>query len=305
MKLHRPQPRWALRALLALTLTGLAPWVPPSIPQARADQAPILVTDPGGHQGMIRDLVTASDDKRVRVWDAQSGRELRRILGEIGPGKEGLVYAIALSPDDRWLAVGGVFGRHADEKTGLIRLYDFATGRLAQVLKGHTSAVYDLAFSPDGAWLVSGSADRTVRVWDARLGFALDRTLKGHDNYVLAVAMLPDGRMVSAGYDNQVLLWRGDQIQARYRHDHQLQYLAVSRDRIAASGYQDQAVLIFDHELRLQKTLTGPTFPWGLAFSPDGHRLAAGTGRPPTSAPSTTPAKASRSRPASAATTAP
>ena len=72
---------------------------------------PILTVDSGGHQPVIRDLkvsadgrylVSGSRDKIVRVWDTRTKKEVRKILGQVGEGPDGMVYAIALSPDDRW-----------------------------------------------------------------------------------------------------------------------------------------------------------------------------------------------------------
>ena len=61
-----------------------------------------------------------------------------------------------------------------------------------------------VAFSPDGKQIVSGSDDKSVRVWDAVTG-TVKSTLQGHSNWVTAVAFSPDGKqIVSGSNDNSV-----------------------------------------------------------------------------------------------------
>ena len=96
-----------------------------------------------------RQLVSAGDDKVVRVWDWQAGKTVRIIRGQVGPGDRGQDLrhgAVARRP----LAGGGGWMTHAGRSRGHIRLYDFATGELVALLKGHTNIVNSLAFSPDG-----------------------------------------------------------------------------------------------------------------------------------------------------------
>ena len=75
------------------------------------------------------------------------------------------------------------------------------------VLRGHEESVWAAAFSPDGARIVSGSCDRTVRVWDAASGAEL-LVLRGHEGAVNAAAFSPDGaRIVSGSADKTVRVW--------------------------------------------------------------------------------------------------
>ena len=107
----------------------------------------ILQLNTKGHTGLITDIIisksgdiiSASHDKTIRVWDSKTSREKRKILGQIGIGKEGKIYAIALSPDEKFLAVGGnLTVTKASRKSNVIRIYNYKTGKLLKLLKSHT-----------------------------------------------------------------------------------------------------------------------------------------------------------------------
>ena len=62
----------------------------------------------------------------------------------------------------------------------------------------HSGSVYSAAFSRDGRLVVSGSGDKTARVWEVESGRCL-RVLKGHTDYVYSVALSRDGRLALSG----------------------------------------------------------------------------------------------------------
>ena len=177
----------------------------------------LLVIDTGGHASKIQDvtftrdgkrLVSAGDDKVVRVWDTAKGETIRVIRGQIGDGDEGKIYAAALSPDERYLAVGGWLAGTRQQRDA-VRLHDFASGNVLPLLQGHTDVIYDLAFSPNGERVVSGSWDDTLRLWNAETGELMGE-MKGHEDNVPAVAFSPDGRYIASGsWDKTVRLWDG------------------------------------------------------------------------------------------------
>ena len=142
-----------------------------------------------------KQLVSAGDDKVIRVWDWQAGRTIRTIRGQVGTGNEGMIYAMALSPSGQWLTAGGWLPGGTREVSDAIRLYDFATGKLVSLLKGHSNVVTALAFSPDSTRLISASNDNSAIIWDVERRTSVHR-LRGHTRQITSVAFTPDGQSV-------------------------------------------------------------------------------------------------------------
>ncbi len=268
-----------------------------SVSAARAAGEPVLRIDPGGHKGLIWDiaftkdgyrLITAGDDKTVRVWNLESGQTARTILGQIGPGHEGKIYCMALSPDQQYLAVAGWMGPTSNydlADLGSIRLFDFQTGQLKAILKGHMDVVFDLAFSPDGKLLASGSADESVRVFQIDDNPRELAELKGHKDHVYGVAFSPDGsRLVSGGDDNELRLWRttnGSLVRRMRGHTGRVRSLAYSPDgKYIVSGSWDMTIKLWDGKTGkfIKNLATAETTPIGLSFSPDGTKVVSGIG---------------------------
>jgi WD40 repeat protein len=98
--------------------------------------------------------IVSGSDRSLRVWDAATGGELRKLTGHSGG-----IDAVAFSPDGRTI-VSGSFDR-------TLKLWDAITGQELGTLTGHLDAVTAVSFSPDGRTIVSGSADGTLRRWSA------------------------------------------------------------------------------------------------------------------------------------------
>jgi WD40 repeat protein len=69
--------------------------------------------------------------------------------------------------------------------------------RNVAIIEGHSNMVSSVAFSPDGKRIVSGSWDKSIRIWDADTGSKI-LELRGHSNWIRSVASSPDGKRIAS-----------------------------------------------------------------------------------------------------------
>lgn len=175
-----------------------------------------LVIDPQAHYGIVNDLtftsngknlISVSDDKTIRIWDIESGILDRTLRTYAGAGVEGAIYALAISPDDRFLAIGGYF------ETNEIRIVDLKKSSDVVILSGHNNVITSIEFSKDGLQLASADVTGTIKLWDVsylngQLVAKLNQDLTGHKAQVYDISFSPNGeKLVSASYDGSLKLW--------------------------------------------------------------------------------------------------
>jgi len=91
--------------------------------------------------------------------------------------------------------------------SGNIITLNSITGIQTAILSGHTHWVKSVAFSPDGTSLVSGSFDKTIKLWDVQTGGVV-KTFHGHTESVYSVSTSADCTTVASGSnDNTIRLW--------------------------------------------------------------------------------------------------
>jgi WD40 repeat protein/dimeric dUTPase (all-alpha-NTP-PPase superfamily) len=135
-------------------------------------QAPRIVINPMGHTGKVHSLtftpdgqrlISVSEDKSIRVWNVANGEMVTKYESQIGDGYEGMFYASALSPNGKYLAVGGY--KVDTEQENYIIVIDLEKNIQVGTAVGHTDVITSLSFSGSGLFLASGSEDKTVRIW--------------------------------------------------------------------------------------------------------------------------------------------
>jgi WD40 repeat protein len=212
--------------------------------------------------------VSGGDDGTVRLWDVDTGKELRRF-----PSLCEAVHGVALSADGKVLVAGG-----ADR---VLRVWDVASGKPLGPTEGHGHRVTALHFSADGKALTSAARDRTVRAWDVASGKELRRR-HGPADWTGAGYLSPDGKTVACACAGGVVrLWDAAtgaevrQLKAEPRPDTPFAFSPDGK-RLATLGPHSVTVLwdIATAE-QLQRFVYPGFAPLSVACSLDGKLVAA------------------------------
>jgi WD40 repeat protein len=236
-------------------------------------------------------LLTASDDKKIILWEVSTGRYLRAMEGhrgelfhvEVNRGNKwiasiardrymivwdfvsgaivhkvklsSLPRALKFSPDGKAI-VTLEYGNHT------IHVWEASTGRLIRTLEGHSAAVTDIAFSPDGKYLLSGSGDKTAIIWELNSG-RLAHRLNRHSRGVSSVKFNFDGRLaLTASEDGMAFIWEagtGKELIAISGHLESINHADFSPDGLyVATASNDTTIRIWSTaDGKLVHTLIG------------------------------------------------
>lgn len=197
-----------------------------------------------GHAGSVYDVVitpnrlmvvSCSSDGTIRAWDSNSGRQIRKFekwfrsvncLACISD--ESLIAGTSEGGVIRWSINSesyDIFPRSHDsgvssvavcKDSGIclsaaaqnIAVRRIHNGQVIATLQGHSALVNSVKIMPNGRFAVSGSNDKTIKIWDLKAKTCVG-TLEGHQDEVRSVAISPDNTLIaSAGFlDRTVRLW--------------------------------------------------------------------------------------------------
>lgn len=217
-----------------------------------------------------RTIASASSDDSIKLWSAETGRELKTLFGHTKD-----VRSVAFSPDGKFLASAsfdktvnlwnaengqrlGVFYGHKDLVTsaifssdgqiiisagaGEIKLWDTKTQQERATFSEPKSLFTSIALSPNGQILASACGDGSIKLWDIKTEKII-QTIQGHKEWANAVVFSSDGTTIaSASFDKTVKLWN----------------VKTGKELIVLKGHTDRV--------------------YSVAFSPDGKIIVTGSG---------------------------
>jgi WD40 repeat protein len=244
--------------------------------ELRGHTAPVIsmAFSPNG-----RSIVTTSHlaDHSTRIWDLQTGREIRKFEDPI----IGL-RSVAFHPDAQWVAITNAYRT--------LFFWEVDTGRLAKTFQGFTDNVLSSAFSPDGKEILTGGYAGSVQLWRVDNGQEIrrfsgrDETAGGmpsdgeHADRVADVAFSADGGLVAAaGWNGLARIWEtgtGRELAVLRGHQNQVFSVAFSRDgKWIVTGGADATARVWERGTwRIARELAGhKTAVNSVEFSPDGR----------------------------------
>jgi len=193
---------------------------------------------------LVQGVIALSSHILAQDHSHLPGQLLGRLLSNEGSRIQALLNDVGLSEHSPWLRP-------------LAATLTPPGGPLLRTLRGHDGWVTAVAVTDDGYHAISGSDDKTLRIWDLTTGKTV-HTLRGHAEGVYAVAVTGDGRYAASGSTDKTLrvwdLTTGRALHTLRGHEEAVYAVAVTGNgRYAISGSEDKTLRVWD--LASERTL--------------------------------------------------
>ncbi|MEK6234145.1 MAG: WD40 repeat domain-containing protein, partial [Planctomycetales bacterium] len=223
-------------------------------------------------------LATGSGKEGIHLWEVPSGRLLR---GPLEPSKDGgrqdsqtSATYLNFSPDGKLLATGG------SRASTAARVFSVPDGRRVKAFMGHRGPVTTAGFSNDGNRLITGSRDRSVKIWFYPSGKLLREWVL--PNEVGTAAFSPDGKLAAASSLGSVVkLWdivTGKELASFTQRGGRPRFAFSQGGSLLAVSLGQELRIVDVASLKTIHSLAAPagTRSWRTPrFSPDNQTLAA------------------------------
>lgn len=110
------------------------------------------------NQGDQSKVITVGQERSITYWDMRKAQPEAVLASSPNPNESDELFCIAISNDGRYFVTGG--------SLGIVRLWEYTTGRCVSEQKGHSHAIACVRFSPDGKQIISTGLDGLVLVWN-------------------------------------------------------------------------------------------------------------------------------------------
>ncbi|KAL4446486.1 hypothetical protein ABPG74_001227 [Tetrahymena malaccensis] len=219
-------------------------------------------------------LITASGDQKCYIWDINRGYS---VLLKLNINNNEIYSAIDISSDKKYLALAG----------NNIICYNLQGIQLPLLYqqnansKGHTHSINSVSYSSDGNYLVTGSWDKSLKIWDAKQGFELVKTIQQHKDPINCIDFSKDGKyLISASVDKTCKIWDPKdnfKLKATIMNSDSIQSAVFSCDsKYLALSSWDDTVRVYDvlNEFLLLKEISNHSKQVNsVSFSSDGKYL--------------------------------
>jgi WD40 repeat protein len=144
-------------------------------------------------------LVSTSLDNTIKVWDIDSGDSIKVINNST------FNYIHCMIEYDGSIIFGG--------RDSIVKLWNLSLNKCEKQFTGHTSwitTIADIRHPKERKVIATGSADKTIKLWDMDKSEPLISTLAGHGDTVSGLSYVVIGKLyvlISASYDKTVKLW--------------------------------------------------------------------------------------------------